>query len=190
MSSSSKVALRRALLQERQALAIADWEQKSGQLCQHLQQSPLFAAAQTVLAYFSIRREPDLSALFSLDKTWGFPRCVGQDLAWHQWSVLQALPLLPNRYGIPEPQPTAPPISADQVDLILVPAIACDHQGYRLGYGGGFYDRLLSSSVWKSKYTIGIIFDSARLPELPKDSWDQRLAAVCTESGFFLTQDC
>lgn len=189
-SNAEKADLRRAFLQERQALAIATWEHKSLQLCQHLQTAPIFTTAQTVLAYFSVRQEPDLAPLFGLDKTWGFPRCVGQDLTWHQWSADSAWPRQQNRYGIWEPHPAAPPIAAAQVDLILVPAIACDFRGYRLGYGGGFYDRLLSASPWQSQYTVGIIFETARVPELPKDAWDQRLNAVCTENGFFFTQDC
>ncbi|NET50563.1 MAG: 5-formyltetrahydrofolate cyclo-ligase, partial [Merismopedia sp. SIO2A8] len=56
--------------------------------------------------------------------------------------------------------------------------------GYRLGYGGGFYDRMLSSSEWESKPTIGIIFEQAYLPQLPIDDWDTSLQGVCTENGF------
>jgi 5-formyltetrahydrofolate cyclo-ligase len=71
-----------------------------------------------------------------------------------------------------------------EVDLILVPAVACDLRGYRLGYGGGFYDRMLSSAEWASKPTIGIVFEFAYLPRLPIDDWDKVLQGVCTETGF------
>ena len=86
-------------------------------------------------------------------------------------------------YGIPEPHPTAPTLEPAQVDLILVPCVACDFRGYRLGYGGGFYDRLLSSGEWASKPTIGIVFEFAYLPQLPIDPWDKMLQSVCTETG-------
>ncbi|MGA7938162.1 MAG: 5-formyltetrahydrofolate cyclo-ligase [Kovacikia sp.] len=162
------------------------WREKSLQICNCLQASALFAEAKTILAYFSLRQEPDLSGLFSVSKTWGFPRCVEKSLDWHSWSFQESLPLQTGAFGILEPHPDAPRLSPEQVDLILVPAIACDRQGYRLGYGGGFYDRLLTKPEWATKPTVGIVFDFARLLELPHDSWDQPLQAVCSEAGFFL----
>ncbi|MEM6425630.1 MAG: 5-formyltetrahydrofolate cyclo-ligase, partial [Cyanobacteria bacterium P01_D01_bin.128] len=62
----------------------------------------------------------------------------------------------------------------------------CDVKGYRLGYGGGYYDRMLSDSRWANKPTIGIVFEYARLPALPRQPWDRPLDGICTESGLFL----
>jgi 5-formyltetrahydrofolate cyclo-ligase len=183
----NKTELRRSLLKTRQAISPEAWRTKSQQLCDRLQTVPLFQQAQTILAYFSIRQEPDLSKLFTLDKTWGLPRCVGQELSWHRWSP--GIPLNQGAYGIAEPQAEALTLAAAQVDLLLVPAIACDHRGYRLGYGGGYYDRLLSVPEWANKVTIGIVFEAMRVPELPIDPWDRPLNAVCTEAGFFLCRN-
>lgn len=185
----NKAELRKSLLQQRQAIDRETWQEKSLQLCYQLQNSSWFKSAQTVLAYFSFRQEPDLSSLFSHPKTWGMSRCVGKELHWHHWLPNGPLPLQTGRYGILEPHPDAQYIEPEAVDLILVPAIACDYQGYRLGYGGGFYDRLLSSPVWSTKVAIGMVFDSARLPQLPRDSWDHPLTAVCTEAGLFSPAD-
>lgn len=182
-----KAKLRRHLLQTRRSLHSSDWQQKSRQICDCLQTIPQFIEAQTVLAYFSFRQEPDLTTLFSMEKTWGFSRCVDETLHWHAWSTQDTIPLQAGKFGISEPHPEAPSISPDQVDLILVPAVACDRQGYRLGYGGGFYDRLLSDPTWSAKPTIGIVFDFARVDSLPTDHWDQPLDGVCTEAGYFLT---
>ena len=77
----------------------------------------------------------------------------------------------------------APLLQSSKVDLILVPAVACNFNGYRLGYGGGFYDRMLSQEEWTSKPTIGIVFEFAYLQDLPIDSWDKPLDFVCTENG-------
>jgi 5-formyltetrahydrofolate cyclo-ligase len=184
-SELDKAALRRSLLQHRQSMSRQDWQQKSHQICTHLQASSLLAEAKTVLAYFSFRQEPDLSALFTLPHQWGFPRCVGKALFWHLWFPNHPLLLQIGKYGILEPHPDAPELGLADVDLILVPAIACDRRGYRLGYGGGFYDRLLSSSDWAAKPTIGIVFEFAHLPQLPIDPWDLPLKAVCTEAGLF-----
>ncbi|MBW4650207.1 MAG: 5-formyltetrahydrofolate cyclo-ligase [Kastovskya adunca ATA6-11-RM4] len=180
----SKAQLRRSLLKQRRALSGEEWRQKSDRLIDHLQSSPLFHPAQTILAYHSFRQEPDLSPLFSESKyRWGFPRCVNKSLIWHRWQPGE--PLQFGSYGIGEPHPDSPTLTPDQVDLILVPAVACDTRGYRLGYGGGFYDRMLSSPEWAKKPTIGIVFEFAYCQELPTDGWDKPLQAVCTDVNFY-----
>lgn len=177
-----KAKLRRKLLRWRQSLTVEEWKQKSDRLCSSLQTSVLYHQAKTVLAYFSFRQEPDLSPLFPQShKRWGFPRCVGKSLSWHSWQPHEALH--PGNYGIHEPHPTAPLIDPAEVDLILVPCVACDYQGYRLGYGGGYYDRFLSSPDWAKKPTIGIVFDFAYLSQIPLEPWDKPLQIVITENG-------
>ncbi len=186
MSQVSKKTLRQDLLQARQAMPKEVWREKSQQLCRHLQASGFFTQARTVLAYFSFRQEPDLSSLLATDSgqhVWGFPRCQGTFLVWHAWLPGDATQA--GAYGVREPHPNLPLLAVEQVDLILIPAIACDAKGYRLGYGGGFYDRLLSLPEWQSKLTVGLVFESARLATLPIDPWDKPLQAVCTEAGFF-----
>lgn len=178
--NQTKAELRKKLLKQRQAMTLEEWQQKSDRICAHLQSSPLFTQSKTILAYFSFRQEPDLSPLFTdTQHRWGFPRCVGKSLLWHSWQPGETLQK--GNYGILEPHPDAPILEADRVDLILVPGVACDVRGYRLGYGGGFYDRLLSYPDWVSKPTIGIVFDFACLPQLPIEDWDLRLQAICTE---------
>jgi 5-formyltetrahydrofolate cyclo-ligase len=177
----NKTELRRSLLQTRKSLSPEAWRQKSDRICNHLQNSPLFTQAKTILAYFSCRQEPDLSPLFTTPKKWGFPRCVGKDLSWHIWQPGDALHT--GIYGILEPLPDAPKIDQSEVDLILIPALGCDLRGYRLGYGGGYYDRMLSKAEWESKIAIGMIFEFALIAQLPVDSWDQPLHGICTESG-------
>lgn len=183
----NKAKLRRSLLKTRQLMPEGEWREKSDRICEHLQASPRFRQAQTILAYFSIRQEPELSHLFKeASQRWGFPRCVDKSLLWHSWKPGQDLQK--GNYGIFEPNADSPTLEADQVDLILVPAVACDKPGYRLGYGGGFYDRMLSLPEWAMKPTIGIIFKLADLPELPVDEWDVKLHGVCTEGGLRMTQ--
>ncbi len=182
----TKTQLRRRLLQQRQLLTPAQWQEKSMQICHLLSASPLFSNAKTIVAYFSFRNEPDLSYLFSLERTWGFSRCVNKSLTWHSWSLNQ--PLQTNSYGILEPLPVAAILQPEEVDLIIVPAVACDELGYRLGYGGGYYDRTLSSPLWAAKRTIGVVFDFAFLPQLPVDEWDRKLHGICTEKKLIMLE--
>jgi len=181
-----KVELRRSLLKTRQFMPVRKWRENSDRICTYLQSSPLFTQAKTVLAYFSFRQEPDLSPLFVDNRRWGFPRCVGDSLMWHICTPGESTSK--GAYGILEPHPDAPILQPDEVDLILVPSVACDVRGYRLGYGGGYYDRLLSSSRWAHQPTIGIAFEFAISPELPIDEWDKPLHGVCTETGLRMSR--
>ena len=183
-----KDSIRYQFLQQRQALPPALWRSQSDRICHHLSHCPAFIAARTVLAYQSCRQEPSLDYLFAagLQQQWGLPRCVGTELLWHGWQP--SAPLLTGRYGILEPDPSAPLLVPDRVDLILVPAVAIDRQGYRLGYGGGYYDRLFADPLWQQIPTIAIVFDFAYLATFPLtqlcwsiDPWDIPVDAVCTE---------
>ncbi|KAM3101742.1 5-formyltetrahydrofolate cyclo-ligase [Phormidesmis sp. 146-12] len=176
-----KATLRKKLLQKRRSLSLNEWQCKSQQICDHLQAFPLFRDAKTILTYFSFRQEPDLSLLWKLDKVLGVPRCVENSLFWHLFP--SDFPTQTGAYGITEPHPEAPIVTIDRVDLILVPCVACDQRGYRLGYGGGFYDRLFSSPRWADKPTIGIVFQFGVLEALAIDPWDRPLQFICTEVG-------
>jgi 5-formyltetrahydrofolate cyclo-ligase len=184
MTNSAKNLLRRQFLQHRQALSPALWREQSDRICTHLQNWEQFERSQTILAYQSHRQEPDLSYLFDrVDKQWGLPRCVDRDLLWHRWQPLE--PLLSGKYSILEPNSNSPLLEPANVDLMLVPTVGIDRHGYRLGYGGGYYDRLRANRSWRQIKTIGISFDLSYVDMLPIDPWDIRLDAICTESGIF-----
>lgn len=191
-SPDPKAALRRSLLAQRRALDPADWRDRSDRLAAHLQTLPTLHAARTILTYQPIRQEPDLTALvhsaWGRDRTWGLPRCVGQQLHWHRWHPED--PLVPGAFGIREPDAAAPVIQLDQVDApvdaLLVPAVGGDRRGYRLGYGGGFYDRLFATHPTLARRAIAITFAFAVVDTLPIDPWDVPLAGLCTETGCVL----
>jgi 5-formyltetrahydrofolate cyclo-ligase len=181
-SNCPKQTLRRQLIGQRQALPVRVWQEQSDLLCDRLSNYPEFISARTVLAYQSCRQEPNLNHLFTHNnKQWGLPRCIDRDLQWHGWQPTQ--PLLSGSYGILEPPPELPLLSPSDIDLILVPAVAIDRDGYRLGYGGGYYDRLRADPLWRKIPTIGIIFDFAYIERLPIDPWDLPVDKVCTELG-------
>lgn len=180
-----KNQLRRQLLAKRQSMPIEQWRLFSQTLCQQLLDSSLWEPAQTVLAYMAFKQEPDLSWLFlqGSNREWGLSRCVGQHLVWHRCNPLNSQMLQTGKYGILEPYPDCPELLSTDIDLIIVPAVACDRNGYRLGYGGGYYDRLLASPAWSAIPTIGIVFAQNLFDQLPTEPWDQPLQAVCTEKG-------
>jgi 5-formyltetrahydrofolate cyclo-ligase len=184
MLSLSKPALRDRLLQSRQGIDPRQWQERSQKLCSVLSQFLPPDRPLTLLGYQSFRQEPDLGNLFALDRfSWGMPRCVGKNLVWHQWQIGDTLEI--DRYSIRTPAATAPPIEPATVDFMLVPCLAADRRGYRLGYGGGYYDRLLADCAWQQIPTIGIVFADAYLPTLPNDPWDRSLNFICTESAIY-----
>ena len=178
-----KSSLRKEILQQRQALSETEWQTKSNLICNRLVSLPLFTQSQTIFAYFSFRKEVELEPLFHLKKKWAFPRCVGKNLVWHLWKPGE--PLVKDKYGIKTPLKTSPIVSILSADSILVPVVACDRHKYRLGYGGGFYDRLMNRSSNLDINHIGIAFDFSCINLIPADSWDIKLDFVCTETEFF-----
>ncbi|APB34989.1 5-formyltetrahydrofolate cyclo-ligase [Gloeomargarita lithophora Alchichica-D10] len=161
----------------------AQHQQFSGQISQHLTQHPWWASAPQVFTYVSIQGEPDLEPLRAQypEKIWGLPRRRGQALTWHRWQV--GTPL--TQGTLPEPLPDALVLTPQPGDLLLMPALAYDQRGYRLGYGAGYFDRLLAQPEWQAVYRVGIIFQEFLLPVLPREPWDQAVQAVCTEQGWW-----
>jgi 5-formyltetrahydrofolate cyclo-ligase len=190
--TGDKVLIRQQVLAQRQNFSKsieAQWNQK---ICQHLGDFldrhvvDNHDSEPVILAYWPYRREPDLSSLLQIDRySWALPRCLpDRQLGWHVWQWGD--PLVTNSYGLAEPASISPVTSIDRVAVLLIPAVAIDERGYRLGYGGGYFDRLLSHHHWQQIMTIGVVFDFAYVPRLPVDDWDRPLAAVCTESGMVI----
>jgi 5-formyltetrahydrofolate cyclo-ligase len=82
--------------------------------------------------------------------------------------------------GIPEPDETCPPVPLEEVDCIIVPAVAWDEKGCRVGYGGGFYDRLLAMAGQTPK--IGIGFECQVIKEVPRAEHDLPVDLLVTEN--------
>jgi 5-formyltetrahydrofolate cyclo-ligase len=93
-----------------------------------------------------------------------------------------------NRYGIAEPV-DARPIRARQLDLLLIPLVGFDQQGYRLGMGGGYYDATLAfmhhRRLWRKPRLVGVAYECQRVAMLPHDPWDMPLDAVLTERQLY-----
>jgi 5-formyltetrahydrofolate cyclo-ligase len=137
----------------------------------HIAQIPEVEKAQMIASYFSYGDEPDTHTLnqhlISLGKTLLLPRIKGEDLEWVKWDG--SAEEISSHTLIPEPIGDA---IADtcSIEVVLVPALAMDLNGYRLGQGKGFYDRALKDLP---AFTIGVIFPYELLSQsLPTDSWD------------------
>ncbi len=89
--------------------------------------------------------------------------------------------LVPGAYNIPEPgEDTLRPVKPETIDLLVVPGVAFDLKGNRLGYGGGYYDRFFPL-LNKQTPLVALVFDLQILPEIPVDEWDRRVDIIITE---------
>ena len=141
-----------------------------------------FIAARNIMIYFSVKREPSTQkiagAALAAGKTVAFPLCYRRGIM--QARIVSSLDeLRPAMLGIPAPPDTAPAIAPELLDLIIVPALAYDRSGYRVGYGGGYYDRYLTGI---SAYTVGLARERLLRDELPVEPHDIAVRCIITEN--------
>lgn len=144
---------------------------------------PCLASGKTVAAYSAVRGEVDprriVERCWELGHTVVLPRVdrSAGTLGWYVHSKDQ--PLREGEFGIGEPALGAPEVNASDIDVVLVPAIAYDVHGHRLGQGMGFYDRALPKLV--KAVRIGLAFDFQLVAELPHDEHDQPVDYVVSD---------
>jgi len=141
----------------------------------------------TLSGYWPIGSEidvmPTLLAHANLGGTIALPVVVeaGAPLVFREWRAGDAMDKGP--FGIAEPKSTAAVVLPD---VLLTPMLAFDRAGYRLGYGGGFYDRTLRSlRAIKSIMAIGVAYGAQEVPETPREPTDERLDWIATDREAF-----
>lgn len=150
-----------------------------------LRSSPAWSAARQVLLFAPLPVEPDLDQLWRdgalADKRAAYPR-VGEG-TMRLYLVGGPGELEPTRWGLREPPPHAVrETTLDQCDLVLVPGLAFDTAGGRLGRGGGFYDRLLALRDPAKTRLVGVAFRFQLSAEpLPLAAHDVRMDEICTD---------
>ena len=158
-----------------------DTVQLSAQVCEHLTTWEAFQRADHILLYLAFGSEIDLAALHELDKTFYVTRTWFKPephLTVHSLdSELEQHP-----YGYWQPAKSSPVTDPKAIDLALVPGLAFDKEGTRLGYGMGFYDRLLPQ-LREDVLRVGISASALLVEALPKDAHDIPMTHSVTETG-------
>ena len=141
---------------------------------------------ETVFAYLDMPNEVPtraiVAALLHDGRRVVVPRVVrgSQAMTLHAIDDLER-DLRPGLWGIPTPRRRCPQVDPASVDVALVPCVAFDGEGYRIGHGGGFYDRFLTA--YPHVYAIGLAFEWQRVPTCLPQPWDVPLDALVTEAG-------
>jgi len=143
------------------------------------------APGAVVAGYAAFRDEADPRLLLRMLAARGHPLALpamtgkALPLRFHRWCETDELVVHP--YGVAEPHSDAPVV---EPSVLLVPLLAFDSHGTRLGYGGGYYDRTLAAlRAAGSVRAIGIAYAGQELPAVPRSAHDERLDAVLTETG-------
>ncbi|MCG7360952.1 5-formyltetrahydrofolate cyclo-ligase [Roseomonas sp. ACRSG] len=182
--AAEKAALRRAALAARAALRVPGAAEALAQVV--LRECPPPRRA-LVAGFWPMGDEIDIRPLLHRLEAAGHALALpvtparGQPLVFRRWRFGQ--PLVPGRFGT-----SVPPEEAETVapEALLVPLLAFDATGLRLGYGGGYYDRTLASLP--GAWALGVAFAGQQVAKVPAGTHDVPLHGIATEAGFFRTE--
>ncbi len=154
-------------------------KQLSAQIKNNLFSFNLFSKSKNIMCYYSIASEIDTLDYFSDDsKNWFLPKVDGENM----FVCPYCSQLLNNCYNIPEP--TSQPVNPSHLDMIIIPALCVDKNGFRIGYGKGYYDRFLKT-VPKSVIKVVLAYSELFIDNVFPDSFDEKCDYVVTEDGVF-----
>jgi 5-formyltetrahydrofolate cyclo-ligase len=181
-----KRVLRQAMGKRQAGFSQSQAHLDSGRLCQQLRTQPLWERARRVAAFYPMAGEPDLRPLLEealvAGKSLALPLfdAVGRRYAFHRVESLSDL--RPGHFGIIEPRPECPQERLIRLDFWLVPGVAFDPAGGRLGRGKGYYDRLLAET---QGHKCGVAFDWQLVERVPAEPHDVCVNSLLTPTRWF-----
>ncbi len=178
--NQDKDRLRKLFLSLRRLIPAEEKRKADGRITDRVMISPEWQNARTVCLYMSTSEEIDTKPLLATalteNKQVVFPRVEQDRLVLH--CIQSIKDFTRGAYQILEPKKATTVVDPKSVDLFIVPGIAFDREGYRLGWGKGYYDRLLSES---DAPKIGLAYAVQVIEELPRSSYDVGVDKVMTE---------
>lgn len=146
--------------------------------------------ARSIAMFWPFDGEPDIAPLFEPLMEDGvelaLPVVSGEDdhsMQFHAWQAKSGL--ITNRYGIPEPRGTAT-VALSRVDMLVMPLVAYDRHGNRLGMGSGYYDRHLASlRESTAPLRVGVAYSLQEIDPLQNNNWDIPLHGIVNEHGWY-----
>ncbi len=182
-----KKELRKKIITERDLLTDEEIAEKSATIAGKLYSHPAFIQAEAIMYFISFGSEvntrPMVEETIRQGKIALAPKAVPQSRELIPSRILDwESDLMPGYYNISEPRAGAVrPYAPEQIDLLIVPGVAFDLKGNRLGYGGGYYDRFFSL-LKPGTPLVALVFDLQIVPEVPVDVWDRRVDLIITEN--------
>ncbi len=164
----------------------------SDHVCSSLQAKSAWESASSVMLYVPMKGEVDILPLIQKGVTSGKLVCLPRfDADLYSYSAALVEPsqseLVAGQFGVLEPAPAAKVMPLNQLDLVLVPGLAFDERGYRLGRGRGFYDQMLASVVG---IKCGVAFDQQLLSSVPAEPHDVLMSTLLTPTRWLTFGRC
>ena len=166
-----KKELRKKIRDQKRAMSVEEIEARSAKLAELFLNSQAYRDAKTVYGYLpynqEVRTVPMLEQALRDGKRVAVPKCYGDEM---RFIYMEDLSLVEKGYaGIPEPVADGP-VAEDETALVLMPGMAFDPQGHRIGYGGGFYDKFLAAEP--NHPTLALCYSFQMLPHLETEEFD------------------
>jgi 5-formyltetrahydrofolate cyclo-ligase len=180
----TKAELRRTTKATMQALAADELAAASQGICARLSTWQVLRQAQLVMAYLPLAGEANIRpvvASLAAQQRLALTRVDWSGKVLQPALVENLSDLVEGRYGVFEPPADAREVAPGDLDLILVPGLAFDPRGNRLGRGAGFYDRFLADPAVRG-VVCGVALEAQIVQDVPTDPWDIRLHLIATES--------
>jgi 5-formyltetrahydrofolate cyclo-ligase len=178
----AKQSMRELLVQKRRMLSAEDRKLYSEQVLEQLEKMQCFREAKTVLLYYPVQNEVDVLPLvkrYKKEKTLLFPVSHRHSMTVHPYAGNAMMHR--GKFGIPEP---TTPAYEGTIDLVIVPAVAFDKTGRRLGRGRGYYDRFIKKHT--HAVLVGVGYDFQLVDEVPSARHDQRVHRIIFPSQTIL----
>lgn len=179
-----KKALRKELIEKMASFEEGYREESSLKILEHLVRNKEYLLAGTIFIYVGTSNEVNTTLIIKDALAKGKKVCVPKTIKLGHMEACEIdsmEDLHPGRHGILEPMDTAYRIDPDRIDIAFVPCVAFTADGYRLGYGGGFYDRFLPRGSFKRILTA---FSRMEADRLPHDEYDEKVHGILTEKGY------
>ncbi len=181
----SKKELRKELMTKRLNMTFDEVKKKSIIIIEKIIEQKIYRNAKTIMVYMPIKNEVAIEAL--IESAWAdqkivlFPKVNPITKMMDVYKVTDWNGLEKGNYGIPEPKIGGiPPFPVEEIDVVLIPGVGFDEQGFRLGYGGGYYDRFFDRFE-ALPYKIGVAFEMQVINQLPVEHHDYPVDEVITE---------
>ena len=166
-----KKELRKKIREQKRAMTAAEIESESENLCRQFLASDFYQNAKTIYGYLpynqEVRTVPILKKALADGKRVAVPKVYGDEMRFVYLSDLNQVEI--GYCGIPEPVADGP-LGDDPTALVLMPGLAFDVQGNRMGYGGGFYDKFLSAEP--DHPTVALCYDFQMVEHIPTEEFD------------------
>ena len=178
-----KQKVRELLAQKRRIMPVDERTIQSTKILEQIELLPVFQSAKTILLYYPVQNEVDVLPLvkrYKHEKTILFPVSHRRGMTVHPYAGNAMMHR--GKFGIPEP---TTPAYEGTIDLMIVPAVAFDKKGRRLGRGGGYYDRFIKK-IKNHTFTLGVAYDFQMIDEVPSARHDQRVQGVVTPNQTIL----